>query len=133
MWYKWRKKKKKVYDRMSGETFDYTGTENELDEFLGRVGDGRFGAVGTAAALDGIDGRVNPPGRIDGRKLALDWQQRFDLLGSALHLDDRGLKLLNVGQGVLPRHGDVLQAVQRAGRFFSSVRQLGLDALRQRR
>lgn len=34
VWYKWRKKKKKIYDRMSGETFDYSGKEGELQELL---------------------------------------------------------------------------------------------------
>lgn len=45
VWYKWRKKKKKLYDRTSGETFDFTGDDNELDALLREVGEGSFEVV----------------------------------------------------------------------------------------
>jgi hypothetical protein len=45
VWYKWRRKKKTLYNRRSGESFDFTGSENELEQFLERVGDDSFEVV----------------------------------------------------------------------------------------
>lgn len=45
VWYKWKKKKKKLYDRNSGETFDFTGNENELEALLRDVGDDAFEVI----------------------------------------------------------------------------------------
>lgn len=45
VWYKWSKKKKKLYDRTSGETFDFTGNENELESLLREVGQDSFEVV----------------------------------------------------------------------------------------
>jgi len=45
VWYKWKKKKKKLYDRKTGETFDFTGNENELEALLRDVGDDAFEVV----------------------------------------------------------------------------------------
>lgn len=45
IWYKWRKKKKKLYNRMSGETFDYAGNDNELDQLLEQFGKDSFEVV----------------------------------------------------------------------------------------
>jgi len=38
VWYKWRRKKKKIYSRETGEIFDFGGNENDLDRLTQELG-----------------------------------------------------------------------------------------------
>lgn len=44
VWYKWRKKKKKLYSKYLQEVLDFSGNENELDQFMDRRG-GEFEVI----------------------------------------------------------------------------------------
>lgn len=38
VWYKWRRKRKKLYNRQSNEIYDFTGQEGEIDEVVREIG-----------------------------------------------------------------------------------------------
>jgi hypothetical protein len=45
VWYKWRRKKKKIYNRLNGETFDYAGDDQELEAMMQQAGPDAFEVI----------------------------------------------------------------------------------------
>lgn len=39
VWYKWKRKRKKLYNKVTQEIFDYTGDQNELQQMMSHLGD----------------------------------------------------------------------------------------------